>query len=91
MDGLGHAEWLACRLAEVKHFDFSLANRSKFLAEFKLQSIGDCKSIYDHLQQYSSPGSISDKRVAIDLVIVKETLKRICKLYSVGANMASIG
>ena len=29
------------------------------------------------MQNIASPGSVSDKRVAIDLVIVKETLKRI--------------
>ena len=36
-----------------------------------------CKSIYDHLQSYASPGSVGDKRVAIDLVIVRETLQRL--------------
>ena len=47
------------------------------ISEFKLQAIVDCKSIYDHLQNYASPGSVGDKRVAIDLVIVRETLARI--------------
>ena len=76
-DGLGHAEWIACHLAEAKHHDFSLSKRDQFLCDFKLQAIVDCKSIYDHLQNYASPGSIGDKRVAIDLVIVRETLKRV--------------
>ena len=76
-DGLGHAEWIACHLAEAKHHDFSLSKRDEFLSDFKLQAIVDCKSIYDHLQNYASPGSIGDKRVAIDLVIVRETLKRV--------------
>ena len=76
-DGLGHAEWVACHLAEAKHRDFSLVHRSRYLPEFKLQSIVDCKSIYDHLQNFASPGSIGDKRVAIDLVIIRETLKRV--------------
>eukprot|EP00435_Cladocopium_sp_Y103_P001390 s2644_g1.t1 len=44
---------------------------------FQIQAIVDCKSIYDHLQNFSSPGSVTDKRVAIDLVIVKETLSRV--------------
>ena len=52
-------------------------HRSHLLVYFHLQSILDCKSIYDHLQHFASPGSIGDKRVAIDLVIVRETLKRI--------------
>ena len=76
-DGLGHAEWLACHLAEAKHADFKLLTRREVLKEFKLQAIVDCKSIYDHLQNFASPGSVSDKRVAIDLVIVRETLARV--------------
>eukprot|EP00435_Cladocopium_sp_Y103_P072195 s58_g39.t1 len=76
-DGLGHAEWLACHLAEAKYENFSLSDRKDVLSEFKLQAIVDCKSIYDHLQTFSSPGSVGDKRVAIDLVIVRETLQRI--------------
>ena len=76
-DGLGHAEWIGCHLAEVKHHEFSLSDREKFLHEFKLQAVTDCKSIYDHLQNYAHPGSVSDKRVAIDLVIMKETMRRL--------------
>ena len=76
-DGLGHAEWIMCHLAEAKCHDFSLSKREQFLSDFKLQAIVDCKSIYDHLQNYASPGSIGDKRVAIDLVIVREALKRV--------------
>ena len=77
MDGLGHAEWIGCHLAEGIFPEFSLQERGRFLKEFDLQAIVDCKSVYDHLQQYASPGSVSDKRVAIDLVIVRETLQRI--------------
>ena len=73
-DGLWHAEWIACHLAEAKHHDFSLSKRDEFLSGFKLQAIVDCKSIYDH---HASPGSIGDKRVTIDLVIVRETSKRV--------------
>ena len=77
MDGLGHAEWIGCHLAEGMFPNFSLQDRGRFLKQFELQAIVDCKSVYDHLQQYASPGSVSDKRVAIDLVIVRETLQRI--------------
>eukprot|EP00435_Cladocopium_sp_Y103_P050503 s1907_g15.t1 len=76
-DGLGHTEWLGCHLAEAFFSDFSLQNRGEFLRRFQIQAIVDCKSIYDHLQQFASPGSVSDKRVAIDLIIVKEALQRI--------------
>ena len=77
MDGLGHAEWIGCHLAEGIFPNFSLQDRGQFLKQFELQAVVDCKSVYDHLQQYASPGSVSDKRVAIDLVIVRETLQRI--------------
>lgn len=76
-DGLGHTEWLACHLAELKSPTFSLGSRQDHFKEFGIQAITGCKSVYDHLQTYASPGSITDKRVAIDLVIVKESLKRL--------------
>eukprot|EP00434_Breviolum_minutum_P039141 symbB.v1.2.034744.t1/scaffold4544.1/size38254/1 len=62
MDGLGHAEWIGCHLAEGIYSDFSLQERGNFLKFFEVQAIVDCKSVYDHLQQYASPGSVSDKR-----------------------------
>ena len=77
MDGLGHVEWLGCHLAEVKFKQFSLERRSEFLQQFNIQAVVDCKSIYDFVQSFSCPASVSDKRVAIDLVIIKETLRRI--------------
>ena len=76
-DGLGHTEWLACHLAELKFPKFQLSSRHEYFKDFGIQAITDCKSIYDHLQKYASPGTITDKRVAIDLVIVKESLKRL--------------
>ena len=77
MDALGHAEWLACHLAEACDPSFSLKNREEHLKRFGVQAIIDCKSIYDHLQNYASPGTVTDKRVAIDLVIIRETLQRL--------------
>lgn len=77
LDGLGHLEWIACHLAEMGNNNFNLANRHQDVAKFQAQALVDCKSIFDHLQSFSSPGSVSDKRVAIDLVIIRETLNRI--------------
>eukprot|EP00435_Cladocopium_sp_Y103_P051560 s1160_g16.t1 len=76
-DGLGHTEWVGCHLAEAFFSDFSLQSRGEFLKRFQIQAIVDCKSIYDHLQQFSSPGSVTDKRVAIDLIIIREALTRV--------------
>lgn len=77
LDGLGHIEWIACHLAEMGNYNFNLASREEDLAKFHIQSVVDCKSIFDHLQSFSSPGTVTDKRVAIDLVIIRETLRRI--------------
>ena len=77
LDGLGHIEWIACHLAEMGNYNFNLASREEDLAKFHIQSVVDCKSIFDHLQSFSSPGTVTDKRVAIDLVIIRETLRRV--------------
>ena len=39
-------------------------------------SIIDCKSVYDHASGAGSAGVIGDKRVAVDMIIVKESLLR---------------
>lgn len=49
-----------------------LKDRAQFLQELGIQAVTDCKSILDHLQTFASPSSVSDKRVAIDLVILIE-------------------
>lgn len=64
-------------LMEAKHFDFSLQARTEFLQELGIQAVTDCKSIFDHLQTFASPSSVSDKRVAIDLVIIRDLLTRV--------------
>ena len=76
-DALGHAEWIGCMIMEAKHCSFSLKERASFLRELNIQAITDCKSIFDHLQTFASPSSVSDKRVAIDLVIIRDLLSKI--------------
>ena len=76
-DGLGHAEWLACHLVEMIDGVINLGKRHEVLHRFSIQAVVDCKSVYDHLQTFSSPNSVGDKRVAIDLVIIRESIRRI--------------
>ena len=76
-DGLGHTERLACHLGELIGGEVNLKRRQDMLARFNIQAIVDCESVYDHLQAFTSPNSVSDKRVAIDLVIIRETLQRL--------------
>ena len=76
-DGLGHAEWLACRLVEMIDGVINLGKRHEVLHRFSIQAVFDCKSVYDQLRTFSSPNSVGDKRVAIDLVIIRESVRRI--------------
>ena len=62
---------------EAKHCSFSLKERASFSRELNIQAITDCKSIFYHLQTFASPSSVSDKRVAIDLVIIRDLLSKI--------------
>lgn len=73
-DALGHSEWIGCVLMEAKHSSFSLESRTQFLQELRIQAI---KSIFDHLQAFASPSSVADKRVAIDLVLIRDVLSRV--------------
>ena len=40
------------------------------------QGVKDCKSVYDHITGGSSPSTVGDRRVAVDMVIVREGLSR---------------
>ena len=41
-----------------------------------ITGITDCKSLYDHLTSMSSVSKVEDKRVAIDLAILKQCMTR---------------
>ena len=55
----------------------------------KITGITDCKSLYDHLSSISSVSKVEDKRVAIDLAILKQCAVHVSH-WSVSA-MASDG
>ena len=39
-------------------------------------SVTDCKSLYDHLSAVGSPSTLHDKRSAIDVLIIRESMKK---------------
>ena len=38
--------------------------------------VTDCKSLYDHLSAVGSPSTLQDKRSAIDVLIIRESVKK---------------
>eukprot|EP00959_Pyramimonas_sp_CCMP1952_P466729 9490458-Pyramimonas_sp.AAC.1 len=38
--------------------------------------VTDCKSLYDHVKANTSPSSLEDKRCAIDVVVIKDSVQR---------------
>ena len=75
-DGFGHLEWMLCLLCEARYHDFDLHQRDQYFARVPSTSVVDCKSVYNHVVGTSTPANVSDKRVAVDMVIVRESLQR---------------
>ena len=71
--GVGYASHLrstgwTCPRCEV--------TRRLFVAAHQ-QAVVDCKSLYDHATAPTSPGGTDDKRCAIDVLIIRESLGRL--------------
>ena len=77
LNGLEHPEWIAAHFAEARFPNFDVDQRSTFLRHFRLQCVGDAKSLYDHLVSLSSPSSVEDKRCGFDLVISRQNMQRL--------------
>ena len=81
------AEWMSLMVTEAKHGSFDLRDyanlphatamiQSKPKIEAVLTGVTDCKSLYDSLTSLSSVTKSEDKRVAIDLAILRQTISR---------------
>ena len=79
------AEWMALMVTEAKQGSFDLRDVAKIADQPSLRSkifctqiigITDCKSLFDHITSLSSVSKCDDKRVAIDLAIIKQCLGR---------------
>ena len=80
------AEWMSLMVVEAKRGIFDL-RAVRDLPKTPIVSnpapknetitgITDCKSLYDHLTSLSSVAKVEDKRVAIDLAILKQCMAR---------------
>ena len=84
-------EWMSLMIAEARTGQFDLRSAMKHPNPFsqsgtsgvklfgsiaKSTGVTDCKSLYDHLQSLSSAAKCDDKRIAIDLSIIKQSMSR---------------
>ena len=72
----GLAEWMTLILYAALHGRIDLREASSFLGKVPIIGMTDCKSLYDAVHSPSSPSKVEDKRVAIDLTIVKQSVER---------------
>ena len=72
----GTAEWMSLMLAEARTGVFDLRSASGMIKQTPSIGITDCKSLYDAIHTPSSPAKAEDKRVAIDLAIIKQCVQR---------------
>ena len=76
VSALGFVEWATLFLQELIHGPFDLQGAPAVMQERPLVCVTDCKSMYDHLSAVRSPSTLQDKRSAIDVLIIRESLKK---------------
>ena len=72
----GVAEWVSLMLVEAQQGCIDLREAHSVLKNIPLIGITDCKSLYDAIHSVSSPSKVEDKRVAIDLAIIRQAVER---------------
>ena len=72
----GVCEWVSLMLAEALDGSFSLEDVEEVLRRRSPVGISDCRSLYDHLISLGSGGVIDDKRTAIDVAIIRQSIQR---------------
>lgn len=72
----GIAEWSLLLLAECLDGTFSLDRTEEVLKRRKPIGMTDCRSLYDHLISLGSGGTLDDKRTAIDIAIIRQSIQR---------------
>ena len=80
------AEWMALMITEARDGSFDLRDFAQIpLTQFEerrrklsiaITGITDCKSLFDHLVSLSAASKCDDKRVAIDIAILKQSMAR---------------
>ena len=70
------AEWTLLVLAEALDGPYNLSDVDLVLKRRKPVGVSDCRSLYDHLNTIGNGGTIDDKRTAIDIAIIRQSIKR---------------
>ena len=73
---LGSVEWATLFVQELIHGPFDLQGAPAVTQERPPARVTDCKSLYDHLLAVGSPSTLHDKRSAIDVLIIRESMKK---------------
>ena len=70
----GTAEWVSLMLIEAQQGTIDLRNPQGIRC--RIIGITDCKSLYDAANTVASPSKLEDKRVAVDLAIIRQAVER---------------
>ena len=73
---LGFVEWATLFLQELTHVQIDLQVAPAVMQERPPVCVTDCKSLYDHLSAVGSLSTLHDKRSAIDVLIIRESVKK---------------
>ena len=63
-------------LQELIHGQLDLQGAPAVMQEKPLVCVTGCKSLHDHLSAVGSPSTLHDKRSAIDVLIIRESIKK---------------
>ena len=72
----GVCEWMLLMMAECLDGPVILEEAEEILQRRSPIGMTDCRSLYDHLTSLGSGGTVDDKRTAIDIAIIRQSLKR---------------
>ena len=72
----GVCEWIALMTAECLDGPFPLEDAEEVLTRRKPIGMTDCRSLFDHLHSLGSRGALDDRRTAIDVAIIRQSIRR---------------
>lgn len=72
--GLAEARWIRSMWCEAVYHDYTLDDDGKWSNAIPLTAVIDCKPVYDHAG--SSTVSLKDKRMAIEMLLLKRDIQQ---------------
>ena len=72
----GMCEWVALMTSECLDGPFLLEEADQVLLKRPPIGMTDCRSLYDHLTSLGSGGVLDDRRTAIDIAIIRQSIRR---------------